>query len=51
VEVLTETEEQVELAASLIPTTADSAELDAVCTALEANPHIQNATWTVSTTL
>jgi len=51
IDVLTETEEQVELAASLIPTTADADELDAVCSALEADPNIEDATWTVSTTL
>jgi putative Mg2+ transporter-C (MgtC) family protein len=51
VEVLSEGEEQVELAAALIPTTAVAAELDAVCAALEAHPEIEDATWTVSTTL
>jgi putative Mg2+ transporter-C (MgtC) family protein len=51
VEVLTESDDQVELAASLIPTSADAKELDAVCTALETHGEIENATWTVSTTL
>jgi putative Mg2+ transporter-C (MgtC) family protein len=51
VDVVTEGEDQVELAASLIPTTADPDELDAVCAALEADPSIDDATWTVSTTL
>jgi putative Mg2+ transporter-C (MgtC) family protein len=48
---LSESEEQVELAATLIPTTAEADELDAVCTALEANPDVIDATWSVSTTL
>jgi putative Mg2+ transporter-C (MgtC) family protein len=51
IEVLTETEEQVELTALLIPTTADPAELDAVCAALETHEVIENATWTVSAAL
>ncbi|HTX50619.1 MAG TPA: MgtC/SapB family protein, partial [Caulobacteraceae bacterium] len=51
VETIAEGEEQVELAATLIPTTAEPAELDAVCAALETHPEIENATWTVSTTL
>jgi putative Mg2+ transporter-C (MgtC) family protein len=51
IDVLTEGEEQVELAASLIPTAADPDELDAVCSALEADPSIDDATWTVSMTL
>ena len=44
-------EDQVELAATLMPTTAEADELDAVCTALEANPDVIDATWSVSTTL
>jgi putative Mg2+ transporter-C (MgtC) family protein len=48
---LSESEDQVELAATLIPTTAEADELDAVCTALEANPDVIDATWSVSTTL
>ena len=48
---LSEAEDQVELAASLIPTTAEPGELDAVCTALEAHPEVIDATWSVSTTL
>ena len=46
-----EGDEQIELIASLIPTTADPAELDAICQALEASPLVQDATWTVSMTL
>ncbi len=48
---LSEAEDQVELAASLIPTSAEPAELDAVCAALETHPEVLDATWSVSTTL
>jgi len=51
VQTLAEGEDQVELAATLIPTSAEAEELTAVCKALEAHPEIQDATWTVSTTL
>lgn len=51
IEVLSEGEETTELAAILIPTTADAAELDGVCAALSNSEHIESATWTVSTTL
>ena len=51
VQTLSEGEDQVELAATLIPTSAEGEELTAVCKALEAHPEIQDATWTVSTTL
>jgi putative Mg2+ transporter-C (MgtC) family protein len=47
---LSEAEEQVELAAVLVPTTAEPAELDAVVSALERSPLIRSATWTVGTT-
>jgi len=50
IEVLSESEETVELAAQLIPTTADPKELDAVVDALNAFEDIESATWTVSTT-
>jgi len=40
----------VELAASLVPTTADAAELDAVAAALEASPLVLSATWSVEAT-
>ena len=46
---LSEGEDQVELAAALVPTTADPAELDAVVSALEAYDVVESATWTVST--
>jgi putative Mg2+ transporter-C (MgtC) family protein len=49
VEVLSETEEQVELAAVLVPSTAEDRELDAVVTALQHSPLVRSATWTVST--
>jgi putative Mg2+ transporter-C (MgtC) family protein len=50
IETLSEGEEQIELAADLVPTTADPAELDAVVEELERNPLVQSATWTVATT-
>ncbi len=49
VETLSETEDQVELAASLLPTTAEPAELDAVVAAIGRSPLVRNATWTVET--
>jgi putative Mg2+ transporter-C (MgtC) family protein len=49
VETLSDNEEQVELAAILVPTTADEGELDAVVAALEASPLILSATWSVET--
>ena len=51
IDVLSESEERVELGATLIPTSANPAELDATCRALAANPGIESATWTVSPTL
>ncbi|HEY0297546.1 MAG TPA: MgtC/SapB family protein [Bordetella sp.] len=50
IETLSSGDEWVELAATLVPTTADAAELDAVITALERSPQIRSATWTVATT-
>jgi putative Mg2+ transporter-C (MgtC) family protein len=50
IETLSESEEQVELAADLVPTTADPAELDQVVTELEASPLVRSATWSVGTT-
>ncbi len=50
VEVLSEGEETTELAAELIPSTADAKELDAVCDALATSEFIESATWTVSAT-
>ncbi len=49
IETLSETEDQVELAAVLVPSTAEPAELDAVVAALEACEGVDSATWTVST--
>ena len=51
IEVLSEGEETTELAAILIPTTADADELDGVCNALLTSDYIESATWTVSTTM
>jgi putative Mg2+ transporter-C (MgtC) family protein len=48
IETLSETAEQVELAAVLVPTTADPAVLEAVVARLERLPDVRTATWTVS---
>ncbi len=48
IETLSETEEVVELAAILVPTTADPAVLDAITNHLADHPEIESATWTVS---
>jgi putative Mg2+ transporter-C (MgtC) family protein len=50
IETLSDGEEQVELAAMLVPTTADPEELDAVVAALGRHKEIESAAWTVSTT-
>ncbi len=50
VETLSDSKEQVELAAILVPTTAEDAELDAVVKALEASPLVLSATWSVEAT-
>ncbi len=50
VETLSGNDRQVELAAVLVPTTADEAELDAVVAALERSSLIQSATWSAETT-
>jgi putative Mg2+ transporter-C (MgtC) family protein len=47
---LSENESQIELAALLVPTTADSGELDQVVTELERSPLVPSATWTVGAT-
>jgi putative Mg2+ transporter-C (MgtC) family protein len=49
VETLSDSEVQVELAAILLPSTADEAELDAVVRALKASPIVLSATWSVET--
>jgi len=49
IELLSEGEEQVELAALLVPTTAEPDELDQVVASLERLPKIQSCAWTVST--
>jgi putative Mg2+ transporter-C (MgtC) family protein len=50
IETASETETQVELAAVLIPSSADPAVLDAVVATLEKSPPVYSATWSVSTT-
>ncbi len=50
IETLSESDELVELAALLVPTTADPKDLDAIVEQLQRHPNIDSATWTVSTT-
>jgi putative Mg2+ transporter-C (MgtC) family protein len=50
IETLSETEFQVELAAVLVPSSADSVVLDAVVAQLQKSPAVDSATWSVSTT-
>jgi putative Mg2+ transporter-C (MgtC) family protein len=50
IEVLSEGDDEVELAAVLVPTTASPEELDAVVQALETADAIVSCAWTVSTT-
>jgi putative Mg2+ transporter-C (MgtC) family protein len=49
IETLSEGEELIELAATLVPTTANPEELDAITRHLERHDSIDSATWTVST--
>ena len=51
IEAVSESEDQVELAATLVPTTADPTELDQVVTELEKSNLVHSATWTVGTTV
>jgi putative Mg2+ transporter-C (MgtC) family protein len=49
IETISENDEQVELAASLVPSSAEPAELDQVVGRLEASELVLSATWTVGT--
>ena len=49
IETLSEGEEVVELAAVLVPTTANPQDLDAITQHLASHPEVESATWTVST--
>ncbi len=49
VQTLSDNEDLVELAATLLPTTAEANTLDAVIARLEGSPLIESATWTVET--
>ena len=49
-ETLSDGDDQMELAAVLVPTTAEDAELDAVVAALSASPKVLSATWSVEAT-
>ena len=51
IEALSESETEVELAAKLVPTTADPDELDHVVAELEASLLVRSATWTVGTAI
>jgi putative Mg2+ transporter-C (MgtC) family protein len=51
IEALSESETEVELAAKLVPTTADPDELDHVVAELEASLLVRSATWTVGTSV
>jgi putative Mg2+ transporter-C (MgtC) family protein len=48
-ETLSESEDMIELAATLVPTSANPEELDAITKHLERHDLIESATWTVST--
>ncbi|HKM62752.1 MAG TPA: MgtC/SapB family protein [Acidisphaera sp.] len=50
IEIESESESQVELAAHLVPTTASAAELEQVAAELETSPLVRSATWSVGTT-
>ena len=50
IETLSEGDTSVELAASLVPTTANPADLDAIVDHLSRHTEVTSATWTVSTT-
>ena len=49
VDVLTESEDLMELGATLVASSAETRELDGVVTVLEASPFVGSATWTVNT--
>lgn len=49
IETLSESDEVVELAAILVPTSADPKELDHVVVALEKQAAVRSATWSVGT--
>jgi putative Mg2+ transporter-C (MgtC) family protein len=50
VETLSESDDRIELAALLVPSSANDSELDAVVAALVRFPQIHSATWSVETT-
>ncbi len=50
VEILSDSDDQVELAAVLVPIVAEATELDAVVTALERSPLVRSATWSAQAT-
>jgi putative Mg2+ transporter-C (MgtC) family protein len=46
---LSETDDYVEVAASIVPTTADPRDLDLIVNHIERRSEVTNATWTVET--
>ena len=50
VETLSESDDHIELAATLVPTTIEADELDRVVAALERSPQVKSATWSVEVT-
>lgn len=50
IEILSDAGDRVELAAVLVPTTAEDSELDAVATALQRSSLVRSATWSVEAT-
>ena len=50
IETLAQSDEAVELAAVLVPSTAKEADLDAITDHLARHDEVISATWTVSTT-
>ncbi|KQM81743.1 methyltransferase [Sphingomonas sp. Leaf23] len=51
IDVVTDTDDSIEIAATLIPTTADPEALERFCTRLRATEGVVGATWTVSAIL
>ena len=49
IDTLSESDDYVELAASIVPTTADHKELDAIVSHIERRAEVTSATWTVAT--
>ena len=50
IEILSETDDQIELAAVLVPIAVEADELDRAVAAIEQSPLVQSATWSAETT-